>query len=179
MSDSAIIIAELTTSTRDAPARAAATAAWLLGQEVIQPNDQRDRIRQPSQYLPGPAATTAAPAFHQYPELANSGIDIIDQRQVHDPGGNYTPPTCPSCSVALAEDTHIALIEPWLEDAEPSVTCPACSATALLGDWNGQWAIHVANLAVRFNNWPALSDQFVSQLCDQLGSRCRTIYQRI
>jgi hypothetical protein len=28
----------------------------------------------------------------QYPNLANSGIDILDQRQVHDPGGNYSQP---------------------------------------------------------------------------------------
>jgi hypothetical protein len=178
MSDSAIIIAELTVSALDAPARAAAAAAWLLDQGIIQRNDQPDPLWKPSQYVAGPAATTAAPDFHQYPDLANSSIDILDQRRVHDSGGNYTPPTCPNCSASLDQDAHIALIEPWL-GAEPTVTCTNCGAATRLGDWNGRWAIHVANLAVRFNNWPLLKDTFVDLLYDHLGPRCRVIYQRI
>jgi hypothetical protein len=103
----------------------------------------------------------------------------MSRLQVHHPGGNYTLPTCPTCAASLDEETDIALIEPWLEDAEPMVTCTHCSAGALVGDWKGQWAIYVANLAVQFNNWPPLNDPFVDQLCDHLGSRCRMIYQRI
>lgn len=66
MSDSAIIIAELTVLAPDAPAlaAAAAAAAWLLDQGIIQRNDQPDPLWKPSQYVAGPAATTAAPDFH-------------------------------------------------------------------------------------------------------------------
>lgn len=179
MSDSAIIIAELTASAADARERAADAAAWLLQQRIIASDDQPDPLRNPSQYLPGSAVTTAAPDFDQNPRTTNSGIDILDERQVHDPGGNYTPPTCPTCAASLDEEIHIALIEPWLDDAEPLVTCRNCKASALPGDWQGLWAIYVANLAVQFNNWPPLSDTFVDQLREHLGPRCRMIHRRI
>ncbi|MEV8533857.1 hypothetical protein [Streptomyces sp. NPDC051211] len=179
MSDSAIIIAELTVSAQEAPARAAAAAAWLLEQQIIEPNDQPDPLWRPSQYLPGPAAAAALRDFHRNTGLVGDGIDILDERQIHDPGGNYTPPACPNCTTPLDEDAHITLVKPWLEQAEPIVTCENCAAAALLGDWTGPWAVHIANLAVRFDNWPPLSDAFILELGDHLGPRCRLIHKRI
>ncbi|MFD7443079.1 hypothetical protein [Streptomyces sp. NPDC059909] len=179
MSDSAIIVAELTTSAEEAPARAAAVADWLLDQRIIQPNDQPDPLWWPSQYIPGPAAAAAVRDLRHNTGLIGDGIDILDHRQVHDPGGNYTPPTCPNCTTPFDEDAHITLIKTWLDRTEPLVTCENCATATLLGDWTGPWAIHVANLAVRFHNWPPLSDTFILELGDRLGPRCRLIHKRI
>jgi hypothetical protein len=178
MSESAIIFADLAVSANEAPVRAAATAAWLLDRGVIQRNDHPDPIGSPSQYLAGSAVAEVAPGFPPFVR-PNNGVDILDQRQAHHSGGNYTPPTCPTCTASLGEEAHFALIEPWLNGVEPEATCPTCAVAAPLGDWDGPWAIHVANLAVRFNNWPPLVNTFVDQLHSHLGPRCRMIYQRI
>jgi hypothetical protein len=178
MSESAIIVAELSVSAQDAARRASALAEWLLHRGIIQVNAHRDPLRHPSQYIAGPNVIQAAPGFDHMAGLHNNGVDIMSQRQAHDPGGNYEPPTCPTCGNPLDEDTHFELIGPWLDRAEPEVTCTRCNSSALLGDWPGQWAIHVANLAARFNNWPALADDFTRDLGDRLGPRSRLIFQR-
>lgn len=179
MSDSAIIIAELTVSAEDAPAQAADVADWLVRQRIIQPNDRPDPLWRPSRYVPGPDAAAADRDLRRNIGPIGDGVAIIDQRQVHDPGGNYTPPACPNCSTLLDQNTHITLIETWLERTEPNVTCENCATATLLGDWSGPWAIHVANLAVRFHNWPPLSDAFILELGDRLGPRSRLIHERI
>ncbi|MFE0106460.1 hypothetical protein [Streptomyces sp. NPDC059009] len=179
MSDSAIIIAELSASVEEASARAAAATNWLLDQRIIQPNERHDLLWRPGQYIPGPATTAALRDTHVSNGLVGDGIDILDQRQVHDPGGNYTPPTCPNCPTQLDGDAHITLVQHWLDQTEPLVTCENCATSALLGDWTGQWAIHVASVAVRFSNWPPLGDAFLLGLSDHLGPRCRLIQQRI
>ncbi|MFJ4536663.1 hypothetical protein ACIP39_11950 [Streptomyces tibetensis] len=179
MSDSAIIIAELTASVEEAPERAAAATNWLLDQRIIQPNDRPDPLWRPSRYIPGSAATAAVRDTHDSNGPVGDGIDILDQRQVHDPGGNYTPPTCPNCTTQLDEDAHITLVQHLLDQTEPFATCENCATSALLGDWTGQWTIHVASVAVRFNNWPPLGDAFLLGLSDHLGPRCRLIQKRI
>ncbi|MGW6055481.1 hypothetical protein [Streptomyces sp. NPDC055189] len=179
MSGSAIIVAELSASAEEAPARAAAVADWLADQRIIQPNDLPDPLWRPSRYIPGPAAAAAVRDLRPGTSPVGDGIDILHHRQVHDAGGNYTPPTCPNCIAALNEDAHLTLIKSWLDRTEPLVPCENCATAALLGDWTGPWAIHVANLAVRFHNWPPLSDAFILALGDRLGPRCRLIHERI
>ncbi|MER6445684.1 hypothetical protein DEJ51_14640 [Streptomyces venezuelae] len=177
MSDSAIIVAELTVPAREAPDRAAATADWLLEEGIIRTNDRPDPLWRPSRYVPGPTASTAlADRRHTPGDAVGDGVDLLDRRQVHDPGGNYTPPGCPRCAVPLDEDTHTALILPWFDGDEPLATCAHCGAAALLGDWTGHWAVLVSNLAVRFTNWPPLGDAFLRALHARLGPRCRLIH---
>ncbi|MFJ6407010.1 hypothetical protein ACIQK9_16030 [Streptomyces hydrogenans] len=81
MSGSAIVVAELTTSVEDAPARATAATDRLLGQQIVQPQARPDPLWRPSRYAPGPAATTAvrdihvagvAVHFHNWPPLADA-----------------------------------------------------------------------------------------------------------
>ncbi|GAA2644315.1 MULTISPECIES: hypothetical protein [Streptomyces] len=180
MSDSAIIVAELTVPAREAPARAAATAAWLLDQGVIRPEDRPDPLWRPSPYVPGPAAQAAlADRRHAPDDAVGDGVDLLDQRRIHHPGGNYTPPGCPHCAVPLDEDAHTVLIRTWFDREEPLVTCAHCGAAALLGDWTGQWAVLVSHLAVRFTNWPPLGDAFLRELHTRLGPRCRLIHHRL
>ncbi|WP_027943488.1 hypothetical protein [Amycolatopsis taiwanensis] len=59
------------------------------------------------------------------------------------------------------------------------MACNECGSTNLAGDWRGDFGVHVANLAVQFNNWPPLTDQFVGELRERLGPRPRLIYRHI
>ncbi|GAA0273441.1 hypothetical protein GCM10010302_08800 [Streptomyces polychromogenes] len=179
MSDSAIIIVELTVPAGDAPARAADVADWLVERRIVRPNDRPDPLWRPSRYVPGPDAAAAVRDPRHDTGPLGDGVDVIGRRQVHGPGGNYTPPACPNCSVSLDPDTHFTLVETWLARTEPHVTCESCATAALLGDWSGPWALHVANLAVRFHNWPPLSEAFILELGDRLGPRLRLIHERI
>lgn len=183
MSEHAIVLVDLSISEDEAPSRAAAVARWLLDQGVIEPNPESDPVSDPdplgcpSAYRPGPRAAEVAPDIHQAAKPANNGVDFVSLRQVHDPGGNYEPPSCRDCEMFLDTGLHIGLIQPWIDGPEPDVTCPVCGESALLGDWSGEFAIHVANLAVRFNNWPRLTEKFANELGSLLGPRTRVIYQ--
>jgi hypothetical protein len=110
-------------------------------------------------------------------ELTNNGVDIVFARTVHHPIGNYEPPLCPRCG-ASGEDT-MGLLERWLEGEEPRIDCAACGRSYLLGDASGTFNAYVAEVAVRFNNWPGLTASFLEELGRVLGPRCRAIYEHL
>ncbi len=160
--------------------RAIEVRDWLVGVGIIMPNPQRDRRRQPSEFVAGDRAAAAAPDFATDPSAwntLNTGVDITANRAVHHPSENYEPPTCPSCGAQIEEGFHHALIEPWLGGEEPRVRCEACGAEALVGDWTGRWTFQVGELAVRFNNWPPLTTTFMDQLGRRLGDRWRVVLE--
>ncbi|WTW99879.1 hypothetical protein OG216_43915 [Streptomycetaceae bacterium NBC_01309] len=53
-----------------------------------------------------------------------------------------------------------------------------CGGGALLGDWEWEFGAYVAELAVAFENWAELRDDFVAALGQRLGGRWRTIMSR-
>jgi hypothetical protein len=180
MSDNAIIVVEISITEREVPGRAAAVSQWLLETGIVEVNPKRDALWQPSQYRAGPRAMEVAPDFDRVRDLVNNGVDVISERQVHHPGGNYEPPVCPSCGIPMDQAAHLDLINSWWVDAdEPLATCATCEASALLGDWPGEWTLYIGELAVCFNNWPPLADAFLHELGDRLGPRWRVIYQHI
>jgi hypothetical protein len=150
---------------------------------VINPNTRFHPIFQPSEFVGGPAATTAFPGhadfFEQLGSVANTGVDIITERQVFHPAENYEPPTCPVCESPIDEEAHHDLIDDWLSGPEPMLKCPTCRSSALVGDWRGEWTFHVGELAVTFNNWPPLSDEFMENLGRRLGTRWRVVLAHI
>src|SRR6266498_4355504 len=97
---------------------------------------------------------------------------------LHDalPIAAYAPPRCRSCQHPLDEELHDRLVRPWLEGHEPAVTCAHCGATHPLGDWPDSY--QVGELAVRFNNWPPLADDFLAELGAHLGPRWRVVHER-
>jgi hypothetical protein len=109
--------------------------------------------------------------------LANNGVDLVLGRELHHPIENFEPPTCPACARALEidDERHAALVESWLGGVEPVAACASCRRSAPLGDWPGQWMFAVGNLAVRFNNWPPLREEFIEDLKQRIGPRCRVV----
>lgn len=182
MSESAITVVEISLPAGAAQRRAVELTRWLLDMAVIEPNTERDDLWQPSEYRAGPQVLSAAPEFDLWSRRSrNNGVDVMAGRGLNHPCENYEPPDCPTCNTTLDEETHTSLIEPWLAGPEPRVTCRTCRTRALLGDWTGhgdkfgQWTFHVGELAVSFNNWPALNPVFLAELGARMGPRWRVV----
>ncbi len=180
MSENAVTVVEISLSGSEARARASEIREWLLGAGVIKPNPRPDPMGQPSEFAPGEAVRTATPDYPldwDGPQLANNGVDIITTRELHHPIENYAPPACPSCKATLDEHFHQGLVEPWLKGPEPVVQCPSCRVATPLGDWPGEWTFQIGELAVRFNNWPPMSDEFITEVGRRLGERWRVVIE--
>ena len=92
---------------------------------------------------------------------------------------------CPRCGAVLAlvneetwgtEDEWDAFwraVESWRGGGPGIVRCPRCVEAVDFNDWQWPnqdgWA--VGYLGLKFWNWPALSDQFVSTVAAHLGHR--------
>jgi hypothetical protein len=178
MSENAITVVELSLDDASARSRADATREWLLSTGVVAMNTKRDELWQPSEFRAGPSVLRAVDVWGPDDARgANSGVDVVVGRELHHSMENFEPPACPGCAFALEldDERHAALIEGWLGGVEPVVTCRRCHRFAPLGDWTGEWMFAVGNLAVRFNNWPPLREEFVEALKQQLGPRCRLV----
>lgn len=179
MSENAIVVVELSTSLADAEERLSAVREWLLQAQIIEPNAHRDALWQPSEFSAGPRAVDVAPPLAQehIRMLANNGVDFIRERAVHHPIENYEPPPCPACGVLADEDAHAEILDAWLEGDEPLLACTSCGKATAAGDWVADLTFYVANLAVRFNNWSDLDDDFLARLGERLGPRWRVVYE--
>ncbi|MGC9669166.1 hypothetical protein ACNTMW_21740 [Planosporangium sp. 12N6] len=177
MGDECVTVVEMSIGALEAADRADAVIQWLLDTEVIAPNPVRGSAWQPSAYLPGPRARTAAPDFDDADyTLANNGVDILVERGLYRDTSPHEAPACPDCGYELAEATLENLIRPWLDGSEPRVDCAGCGVVRPLGDWPDGYL--VAELAVRFNNWPTLSPAFLADLGNRLGPRWRAVHEQ-
>ena len=176
MSDDCVTVVEMSIGAMEAADRADAVIRWLLDHEVIVPNPTRGSSWRPSAYVPGPRAPVAAPEFGDTDyTLANNGVDILVERELYRDTAPHDQPSCADCGYELAETTLEGLIRPWLDGREPRVRCPGCGTVRPLGDWPDGYL--VGELAVRFNNWPDLSEEFMSELGTLMGPRWRTVHE--
>jgi hypothetical protein len=176
MSENAITLVELDVTPEIAERVAGDITAWLLSEGTVVQNPTLG-LHQPSALIPGPTVADVAPDHWQFDNLSNSGVDVIANRQVHHPVENYEPPPCPVCATPIDADLHYSLLEGWLAGVEPTVTCENCGAANRIGDWVHEFTFYVANLAVRFNNWSPLSEEFTARLGGRLGSRWRVVLE--
>ena len=177
MTDDVLTVVEISVDPLTALDRADVVARWLLATGVVVVNPARDERQQPSALRAGPAVREAAPAWRDSDDAAaNNGVDVLAERTLFHPTEAYVPPHCPSCGHPLGEERHHELLQPWLDGTEPAVTCAGCGTTRPLGDWPGSYL--VGELAVRFNNWPPLSETFLAELGARLGPRWRLVHER-
>lgn len=185
VSEYATVMVELSLTPVEASQKAGELAAWLQSAGVIRPILDQDHLRLPSEFQAGPNVLSVAPGFDNVARrLLNNGVDIFVGRDWYHPYENYEPPDCPACGHTLDGDAHHELLEPWLFGPEPRVACSACGGGALLGDWIahgddewGRWTFYIAELAVQFNNWPALTASFRDELGRRMGARWRVVNQ--
>jgi hypothetical protein len=186
MSESDAKVVDLDGTPAQATLLAERLADWLLDEGIVEPNPQRDALWQPSEWVPGPhwRKAVAEPrdaeprdrghSWHDRTSgvgFANRGVDLITERRVHDPGGNFESPPCPICRTPADFDRYVELIEVWLDGPEPRLLCSRCRSECLIGDWRWRFGFAVGNFAVRFNNWPILDDAFVEEIARHLSSR--------
>lgn len=151
--------------------------AFLLERRIVVRNERRDELWQPSEWAQGPAWESAVwPEWDDdWTTLANNGVDVILECQVHDPMENYEPPWCARCRAAIDQKEHDEAIEAWMVGAEPVLTCHACGWAAPAGDWPIEWGFAVGAPAVEFHNWPPLTEQFVGELRAVVGGRTQFV----
>lgn len=176
MGDACVTVVEISIDPLEAADRADGVITWLLDTEVVVPNRHRTSGWQPSAYQPGPRVRRAVPSWHDADyTLVNNGVDVLVERQLYHSLGAYVPALCPACDHPLDESTHEALAQPWLDGAEPEVTCQQCGAWHPLGDW--PHSFQVGELAVCFNNWPAPCGAFLAELGARMGPRWRVVHE--
>lgn len=163
----------------DAAESARRAIAFLVSERVVTANPDRVELRQPSEWVAGPAAESVVEPLIWTPgwrQLRNTGVDVVVDRQVHHAVENYEPPACPTCSATLDEAAHHDLLENWWSTGrEPTVSCRRCGCSALLGEWPSEWPSVVGAPAVVFNNWPQLTGEFLRRLRAHLGGRTEVV----
>jgi hypothetical protein len=178
MSENRITIVDLDVDLDAAAVRALEVTDWLLESRVVIRNPNPDAIMQPSDLVPGPRVTEASPEAHQFIGLWNNGVDVVARRELHHPFGNEEAAPCPVCGTAMPDGDRDS-IEAWIEGVEPIVTCGTCGTPNRIGDWVHPFTFYVGNLAVCFNNWSPLTDEFTTKLGDRLGHRWRVVLAHI
>jgi hypothetical protein len=167
----------------EAAAIAGSVRDLLITRKVIGANDRRDELWQPSAWMPGPRAhafVDPGDGADFFLDLANNGVDIRQEPEVHHPGENDEEPTCPHCA-AGAPLHYAATYDEWLETwatkgREPSFTCDRCGWTGLAGDWAGEFSPLVGAPAVTFHNWPPLLPSIVTAIRVILGGRTGVVH---
>jgi hypothetical protein len=177
LSEHSVTVVEISLSALQAADRADEVCRWLTGTGIVVPAPKHDGESWTSAYRAGARVHDAAPGWPGgCPDGPRRGVDILVERTLYRAVDESAHPCCPGCGTPLDEQTQEDLIRPWLGEVEPRVTCPGCAEPCLLGDWRG--GFQVGELAVRFNNWPELSDEFLARLGALLGPRWRVVHER-
>ena len=136
-------------------------------------------------WTPGSLWRSAVDVSADYPfevEVRDNTVEVSAEIEVYSALGNAEDATCVRCGTPFHAGDRLAdLLERWVSDGEPAVTCARCGWTALLGDWPTDNPVAVAGApAVVFTNWPPLRDTFVATVTERLGGgRCRYVRQRL
>ena len=183
MSDGAQILVQLGPQSVDERLRRALDLQrWLHATGVIERMLVDEHIEV---WMPGTLWRSAVDGSADYPfdfEVKDNTVEISAEIEVYSALGNAEDATCARCGTPFhAGDRLAGLLEQWVGDSEPAVTCAQCGWTALLGDWPTDNPVAVAGApAVVFINWPPLRDTFVASVTERLGGgRCRLVRQRL
>jgi len=166
MSNHSVYVVRLDPPAGEVDALAAAVRAWLVAEGVTAEDGE-----------PGDRWRSALSDVEKNPLLPDA-VSVVTEWQVFTAMGNLTPPTCARCGVERPDNVdHVE--EWWITHVEPEITCLSCGWTALDGDWPGPFWLAASDLAVRFYEWPLLSEEFLAAVQARLGGRTRVIYEHI
>ena len=150
VSDKSEAVVCLDTEGIDVAAVARTLTDLLVIRNIVTADSRPDPLLHPSAWRPGPGCSSVLePHSPGWRDRANDGVDIVTERVLHHPHGNYEPPSCARCATSYDEEAHHAAVEPWLEGTEPVLICPVCHWSAPAGDWPATGRRLAGDMAVR------------------------------
>lgn len=78
---------------------------------------------------------------------AGGTVTVVGDERTWTAGDGTGPARCRSCATFLGEE-YWEQVERWIEEAEPTLRCPACGWSALAGDWDVSGSVVVGCPAV-------------------------------
>jgi hypothetical protein len=173
--DSFQTIAVLDVTPERAPEVGQRALDWLVQLGIVVADASDSVLGDGSGHRPGPLASTAVEPGSEGLDLEVNGVAVVAERSVFDGiGPELRCPAC-GCDFAPGEDWFEA-VGAWSEgEDDVAFACTDCGHEQRLADWEGPEPWAVANLGLRFWNWPPLSQPFVAQLAAVVGSRARLV----
>lgn len=175
-------IADMDATAEEAPVLARRVMAHLCERRIIEREETHCVLAEEGLgHRPGPEAADAFGGQDDdgVARLVVNGVEALVGRNVH-----YSWAELARCPVCGEEGEFPvgwdAAVEDWIEGGGGRLACPACGGEAPVGEWEYEppWAF--TELAVRFWNWPPLSEEkFVRQVAEVLGHRVRLVFFKI
>ena len=158
---------DVETTLGDAPGLADLVRAWLIADDIVDPeptDDGRYRAKSPGE----------------------GRVQLEVGRKVFFPvQGSPGPAACPRCGYPVVltdpatgkatvdwQSFSDALTE-WHNAGSGEVRCVSCASAVTINEWywQGEWPVAIGNLGITFWNWPRLDTGFVRQIGERLGHR--------
>lgn len=79
--------------------------------------------------------------------MAGGTVTVVGDERTWTAGDGTRPARCRSCATFLG-DEYWEQVGRWIEEAEPTLSCPACGWSALAGDWDVSGSVVVGCPAV-------------------------------
>ncbi|WP_186087699.1 serine/threonine protein kinase [Burkholderia gladioli] len=178
MSDNIVWVADVEATLEEAPSLAQRGFCWLVQEAIAQsvPGQGTSAYDVPV-YRPGTNA--AAWSVQVCDDLRQCGIEVRVGRTVFYSCPGPISVRCRHCGATHDQDVPWGnAVSAWYgNEADDSLTCPACSRRERIIDWTFlelDWAF--GNLGFGFHNWP-IADRLSEELGRVLGHRIKIAYQ--
>jgi len=145
---------------------------WLVERGIVK-NTLTDCVLGDQGYPPGPNYEQVTTDHHyDIRSLWTNGLHLIIGRTVFHAGGGIRDISCPQCHIVLDDESRwVAAISEWYEGKVGTLRCVRCEQANPITEWifDPPWGF--GNLGFEFWNWPALKDDFVSEIGARLKHR--------
>ena len=169
------IIVDRDAKPEDVVAHMSRIREWLVSEAIVEPSAILDAHHGPNEYPAGPNYSRVVVEPQSTPDTC----DFITERQAYWTGPEPWHIVCDECNTRsdpdeLAGDPWGAALRDWQRAGQGPLACPACGATRPISEWTHDPPWGFGTLAVRFRDWPPLTQEFIDELTQQL--RHRTVY---
>jgi len=148
-------LVDLDTLEVDAPARVAQLVAWLEARGWV--SVEQDWLDE-------------APTYR----LGNADVAVMSGFSSFEPGEGTEVAVCTICATPADDDAWMSALNGWYETrSEPSLTCPGCGATTLIGDMDNELGVVFASVALSFQgtDYELVKGAILDEVRETFGGR--------